>query len=128
MAYQDESKSPAVALMLELFLFPGVGSIYAGHPQGAFITWAGTIGGFVLLIEGIDHYDDNRTNHTQPNTLIVAGVASLIGFRIFGLVDSWSSASDYNADLSHRLGLTLNVAPLVTRQSVAWGPSLSLRF
>ena len=131
MAYDSESKSPGLALALELLLFPGVGSIYAGHPQGAFITWAGEIGGFVLVYEGVAHHGLGGSmsgGDSQGATLLVVGLVTAVGFRVYGIIDAWSSAVDYNADLSHRLGLTLNLVPVTTQKSVALGPSLSLRF
>jgi hypothetical protein len=138
MAFEDGKKNPAIALLLE-FVMAGVGSIYADHVQGALITWGGMLAGVVVLVVGIDHYHwqlDDGTAQMHPDNsgataLMVAGALTMFGFRIYGLVDSWQSANDFNRSLAKRLGLPVfsaTVAPVPTDRGLAWGPALQLRF
>ena len=136
--YQDNKKNPGVALLLELFI-PGVGSIYADHAVGAAVTWALQIGGLLVAVWGIGQLRDpeapesvmRRPNNDAAVSAIVAGFAIAVGGRIYGLVDSWSSASDYNSALAAQLGIadaSFIIAPMRAGNGLAWGPALSLRF
>jgi hypothetical protein len=121
--YESESKSPALALVLEIVI-PGIGSIYADHTVGALVTWGLALTGMSLAL-----WDLNR--HEQGN-LFYTGLLIASGGRIYGFVDSLSSASDYNRALAQRLGLppTIALTPAAIRMGdrVAWGPALTLRF
>jgi hypothetical protein len=141
MTFESQKKSAPLALVLSLFLFPGIGSIYADHPQGAFITWAGIAGGVVLIVFGVRSLSDaqnangvttDQSAQDRGASLLVAGFFTIVGFSIYSLVDAWQSANNYNAALAQRLGLppmfTIAPAPIATSRSVAWGPSLQLRF
>jgi hypothetical protein len=127
--YDQDKKEPAVAVVLE-FVVPGLGSIYAGHPLGAFVTWGLTIGGVAVMISGIG---DGTTNGRQTNGgLLLLGLGMVAAGRIYGIVDSYSAAKDHNRALAARLGLppgfALGVAPVRLPERTAWGPSLSFRF
>jgi hypothetical protein len=135
-AYEAGSKSQGLALLIEWFL-PGVGSIYADHVQGALVTWGATIGGAALLIYGLGNPRtgiDAMTGEVKrqyDGGVIAAGAIMIVGARIYGLVDAWSSAGDYNDALAVRLGVrgaSLQLAPVSTGRGLAWGPALSLRF
>lgn len=140
MAYENQKKSPPLALVLEFFLFPGVGQIYADHVEGALITWAGIGGGLALVIVGVSQYQsdwDSSTgttsshNNDSAGVLIVGGALVMVAARIYGLVDSWQAASNYNAALAKRIGVPAwsgVVAPIKTDHGLAWGPALQLRF
>jgi TM2 domain-containing membrane protein YozV len=126
--YENESKSHAVALLLN-WLFPGLGSIYADHAVGAFVTWAGIGGGVALVVIGANNTDTQMSHPGE--TLIIAGAVMIVGFSIYSWVDAWSSVTDYNETLAARIGLTaanLGVTPIVTPHGQTWGPSLTLRF
>jgi hypothetical protein len=136
MAYENQKKTPALGLLLELFTLPGIGSLYGDHPQGALITWGGMIGGIVLAVAGAnklsegDRINDESTRDTG-GLMLTVGILSVIGFRVYGLVDSWQSCVSYNRELSKRLGLPplmVNLAPVSTDRGLAWGPALQLRF
>jgi hypothetical protein len=129
-AYESGSKSRVGALALELFI-PGLGSIYADHAQGALVTWLGIIAGTGMVVYGAVNLDEPPPRDEQGETMLSIGVLMLVGFRIYGVVDAWSSAGEYNEELATRLGMhamSLTVAPVATAHGPAWGPSLSLRF
>jgi hypothetical protein len=134
MAYENDKKNEAVALLLDLFI-PGVGSIYADHAVGALVTWGGMIGGLALIVAGVDQGlgSDDATAHSSNDGvgLVLFGAAAIVGFRIYGIVDAYRSAKDYNARLAQSLGLSgvgLSLAPLRTPQGTALAPTLTLRF
>jgi hypothetical protein len=136
--YEAQKKNELLALVIEFFV-PGVGSIYADHVAGAMITWALTVGGVVLafwwLGENINQQDSfGASSDTGPRDTwaIYVALGAIIGGRIYGLVDSYSSAHDFNRRLRQRLGLpdyaSVGVVPIRTDRTIAWGPSLSFRF
>ena len=134
--YESQRKNQGIAVVVE-FLVPGLGSIYADHVAGAAITWGLMIGGVVIAVWGINQAQNNDTtgSNGQVNvTAVLIGVAAILAGRIYGFVDAYSSAGDYNRALAQRLGLpagvSLGVTPLraADGQSVAWAPSLELRF
>lgn len=135
--YESQKKNELLALVIEFFV-PGVGSIYAGHVAGAMITWALTVGGIVLafwwLGENINQQDSFGNSDTGPRDTwaIYVALGAIVGGRIFGLVDSFTSARDFNHHLRQRLGLpdyaSVGVVPIRTDRAISWGPSLSFRF
>jgi hypothetical protein len=139
MAYENEKKSAGLALVLDILL-PGVGSIYADHAVGAAITWGGMIGGIILIGVGV-HQDvqslDANGNSMTSNSgdgLIIAGVVALLGFRIYGIVDAYQSANEYNVNLARKLRLPMmslsdvSVAPIRTPQGTTLAPTLTWHF
>jgi hypothetical protein len=136
--YEAQKKNELLALVIEFFV-PGVGSIYAGHVAGAMITWALTVGGIVLAFWWLGE-NINRENRagTAGDTgpvdtwAIYVALGAILGGRIYGLVDSYTSARDFNHGLRQRLGLpdyaSVGVVPIRTDRAVSWGPSLSVRF
>jgi hypothetical protein len=139
-AYDNQKKSVPLAVVLELFVFPGIGSIYGDHAQGALITWGGLISGIVLVVVGATKLEHTVYTPGGPRTtgdddaaagFIIAGVVAIVGGRVYGVVDAWRSTSAYNAGLARRLGLpplAATVAPMSTARGLAWGPALQLRF
>jgi TM2 domain-containing membrane protein YozV len=139
MIYENEKKSAGLALVLQILL-PGVGSIYADHVAGALITWGGMVGGVVLIVAGVNEDVRSIDNGTSmPSNsgagLILAGVAAYIGFWIYGLVDAYQSANEYNTELARKLRLPmmslsdLSVAPIRTAQgTTTLAPTLTWRF
>jgi len=132
--YENEKKNEGIALLLEFFI-PGVGSIYAEHLNGALLTWACTIGGFVLVFWGFSQAFEasveERNEDETAGAAILGGLALVVGGRIYGLYDSYASSKDFNLRLRHRLGLDvgLSVAPLrAPGGDVVWAPSLRLEF
>jgi TM2 domain-containing membrane protein YozV len=135
--YEAQKKNELLALLVE-FLIPGIGSIYADHVAGALITWGLTIGGVILAFwwvgqnVGQEATFGNSNNGRNDVWAIYVAVGAILGGRIFGLVDSYTSAKDYNQRLRQRLGLpewaSVGVVPIRTDRTVAWGPSLSFRF
>jgi hypothetical protein len=132
MIYDGERKSPPIALLLEL-LFPGVGSVYAGHAVGALVTLGLVVGGSVIIVwDFASNFDiDGPSRGLDPAPLLI-GLGMVLAGRIYGFVDSYSSCTSYNRALAQRLGLpggvALDVAPIRMDQNVAWGPALSLSF
>ena len=135
--YEAQKKNEMLALVIEFFV-PGVGSIYADHLAGAMVTWALTIGGIVLALwwvgQNLGHDEDTSTSTAGPidTWAIYLALGAILGGRIYGLVDSYSSARDFNRRLRQRLRLpdyaSLGVVPIRTDRSISWGPSLSFRF
>jgi TM2 domain-containing membrane protein YozV len=135
MMYENEKKSAGLALVLQILL-PGAGSIYADHVAGAVLTWGGMIGGIALIVVGVNQdvrsIDGQSMTSGRGDGLIVAGIAAYLGFWIYGFVDAYQSANEYNVNLAKRLRLPmmdLSVAPLRTAtQSTALAPTLTWRF
>jgi hypothetical protein len=132
MAYENDKKNEAIALLLDLFI-PGLGSIYAEHAVGALVTWGGMLGGVALIVVGANQSFGGDVSGRPDDgvALILVGAAAAVGFRIYGIVDAYTSAKGYNARLAQSLGLSgvgLSVAPLRTPQGTALAPTLTLRF
>jgi hypothetical protein len=135
--YETQKKNEMLALVIEFFV-PGVGSIYADHVGGALITWAATVGGVAVFFWWIGQNFDNRNNGgsldngSRDTWAIYLALGLIFGGRIYGLVDSYTSARDFNRRLRARLGMpewaALGVVPIRTDRSVSWGPSLGFRF
>jgi hypothetical protein len=126
--YEEEKKSPGIALLLSLLL-PGLGNIYADHPVGAVITWALIIGGVSIAVYGIQHVNPEGGGGDGVGMFFLGWVVALGGV-VYSLVDSYQSAKEYNHELARRLGLPfVGVAPIrMTGGETAWGPALVLRF
>jgi TM2 domain-containing membrane protein YozV len=127
--YEEEKKSPGLALVLSLLL-PGLGNIYADHAIGAVVTWGLIIGG-VLLINWGANQTNLDTGQDANGGAITIGFLAVLGGVIYSLVDSYSSAKDYNRELARRLGLPMmSLAPIRVNGSTetAWGPAVTLRF
>jgi hypothetical protein len=129
-----------LALVIEFFI-PGVGSIYADHVAGALVTWGLTVGGIVLAfwwlgrqIDTAEASNNGFSSDNGPHDLwaVYLAVGMILGGRIYGLVDSYTSARDFNRRLRTRLGLpdyaSLGVAPIRTDRTLSWGPALTFRF
>jgi hypothetical protein len=142
--YDSQKKNEMVALVIEFFI-PGVGSIYADHVAGALITWAALVGGISLIVwwagrrlERDRAYVLDPPLNSDPNSgsqdvwAVYLGLGLIVGGRIYGLVDSYSSTKDYNRRLRARLGLPewggVTLIPIRTDRAVAWGPALAFRF
>ncbi len=135
--YEAQKKNEMLALVIEFFV-PGVGSIYADHVAGAMVTWALTVGGIVLAFWWVgqninqESFDNGAGNGPRDTWAIYLALGAILGGRIYGLVDSYSSARDFNQRLRQRLGLpdfaSLGVVPIRTDRAISWGPSLSFRF
>jgi Borrelia membrane protein P13 len=134
--YAQQKRTAWVGVGLEL-LFPGLGSVYGDHLPGAFVSWGSYAVGLGLLIGGAEReFTTNESTGEITNThsgdgLIIAGIIVLVGSRIYGFYDAWTSVERYNAAIAQRLGvhdIDLTLAPLTTARALAWGPALSLRF
>ena len=140
--YDSQKKNELLALAIEFFI-PGVGSIYADHVAGALITWAALVGGIALIVWWANQRFDREQVYVQnssydPNSgnqdmwAVYLGLGLLVGGRIYGLIDAYSSTREYNRRLRARLGLpewgSVAVIPIRTDRAVAWGPALSFRF
>ena len=135
--YETQKKNELLALVIEFFV-PGVGSLYADHVAGAILTWATFVGGVAIFFWWFDQNLANRNNSTvsdngpQDVWAIYLGFGLILGGRIYGLVDSYTSARDFNRRLRARLGMpewaSVGVVPIRTDRAVSWGPSLSFRF
>jgi hypothetical protein len=135
--YDAQKKNELLALVIEFFV-PGVGSIYADHVAGAMVTWGLTIGGVVLafwwLSKNIDNQNDTFGNDNGPHDVwaVYLAIGMILGGRIYGLVDSYVSARDFNRRLRTRLGLpefaSVGVVPIRVDRTLTWGPALSFRF
>jgi hypothetical protein len=102
--YEHERKSVGGALALEL-LFPGAGSVYAGHSAGAAATW-GLIGaGVAALFLALATLPEEGDANPATVALVYGGLGVAAGGRVYGLVDAVSSANRTNDELRDRLGL-----------------------
>lgn len=101
--YDQESKSPFGALVLEYFL-PGAGCIYANNTGAAFKTWVMTLGGAAVFFYGLKLHNDGLTGQ-GPEGMMIGGMISLLVGRFTGLYDAWTSAAEHNEGLRVGLGL-----------------------
>jgi hypothetical protein len=131
--YESRKKNEGLAVILEVVL-PGGGSIYAGHVEGALVTWGCTaVGGLLLILWATSyvdrHHSDDRISHRRDWAL-VAGLGLAVGGRVYGLYDSFASSRRFNVELQRRLGLpghvSLGIGPIVGPGGTAWGPRLAL--
>jgi hypothetical protein len=134
LAYDSARKYPALGLLLEIFV-PGLGSVYADHPGGAAATWGLMLGGVGMIAVGLSQQETHGDVSGPTNagiSMAFTGLVMVVCGRVYGLIDSWSSSTDYNVDLAARLGIaqgSVIVAPVKAPDGrMAWGPSLSLRF
>lgn len=136
--YEAAKKSEGIALAVEL-LFPGVGSFYADHAVGALVTWGCLVGGFTLVLRGIEentasslNNEFGSTSSSQPgDTSIRLGVGLILGGRIYGFYDAYTSVSRWNRELRGRLGLEfvgLGIVPLSGPHRGVLAPTLGFRF
>lgn len=134
--YYSARKSPGLALGLEFF-FPGAGSIYANHATGAVITWGSFALGFGLIIWGVGQELDNDEygeyeDSNDGDTAILLGITAMLGGRIYGLVDSYSSTKRYNRELARRLGfpesLVISPIPMRLQGQTTLGLGMGLQF
>src|SRR5689334_13734944 len=111
--YEEEKKSPGLALLLS-FLLPGLGNIYADHAMGAVITWGLIIGGVSIVAWSINE-TNVQTGQEGNGGAFLLGFFMALGGVVYSLVDSYSSAKDYNRELARRLGLPIvGIAPIHT--------------
>ena len=125
--YEEEKKSPALAVLLSLFL-PGLGNIYSEHWIGLVVTWGLIIGGVYVASYGVQHTDPETGDGSEA---ILLGVLMIVGGVVYSPIDAYVSAKDYNRELARRLGLPMvSLAPihLSGSRETAWGPALMLRF
>ena len=130
--YEDQSKSAAGAVVLEILL-PGAGSVYADDPRGALITWGLCAGGLAAALIGLSQIHiygpDGPPPPPMPQKtsplafpLLIGGAALGIYGRIYGLQNAADAAGRHNTALRTSLGL----APFVT--SDAGGLTVGGRF
>jgi hypothetical protein len=123
------------------FVVPGLGSIYGDHLTGALINWGLEILGVVLIVDSLNirsNCVDDRSgySHCEPEVNsgeLLVGLGLLLGGRVYGFVDAYSSTNDYNRRLRRQLGLpdwvAFGIAPIRSaRNDVAYAPTLRLRF
>lgn len=141
LAYESQKRSPGIALLLEFFI-PGVGSIYGDHLTGALINWGLEIMGVVLMFDSLNirtrceynSYDYRTDCGSDINDgEFVVGLGLLLGGRIYGFIDAYTSTHEYNRRLRRQLGLpdwiSMGLAPIRSGQNeVAYAPTLRLRF
>jgi hypothetical protein len=143
--YEAQKKNELLALAIEFFI-PGVGSIYADHVAGAMVTWGTFIAGVVLFVWWFGENANTNTNASGgssggtingPDQLhdlwaVYLALGLVVGGRIYGLVDSYSSAKEFNQRLRARLGMpewgSLGVVPIRTDRADTRGPSFTMRF
>lgn len=75
---------------------------------------------------------NDGTSITANEPQLTVGVLAMLGGRIFGFIDAWQSTSAYNQRLRRLMGLpewlALGMAPIRTRDNVAYAPTLRLSF
>lgn len=125
MIFSQKKKEPILPFILNLVLGLGIGSFVSGDVWGGGIEAAGEIGGLVLfsVASGAANaaFSENlRKSLEQRDTLggsatgidsgtgaygvlAIVGIASLVGFRIYGLVQPFMFSSGYNTKLQGAL-------------------------
>ena len=138
-AYENQKRNAGLALLLE-FVVPGLGSIYGDHVPGALINWGLEVVGIALIVDGINLssssncYGDYCNDRTFNDSEIGLGLLMLLGGRVYGFIDAYSSTNDYNQRLRTQYGLPawmsmqVGVQPIRSQGSVAYAPTLQLRF
>jgi len=137
MMYESQRKNIGLALVLEFFV-PGLGSLYGDHAVGSLITWALMIAGISMLVYGISQLvkDTDRIGESRNSSAgtfgLTAGLALILGGRIYGFVDSYMSTDEYNKKLRQRMGLPVVVnfglGRVGTGPAMSFGPRLVVTF
>ena len=131
--YHASSKSPGLAVVLELFM-PGLGSGYAEHWTGAATTWGLALGGVFMIALSFsqDTLDSEQGLSGSAGLALTAGVLMVVGGRVYGLVDSYRASERYNLALSRRLGLhggmVLGPVPLQVNGQTSLGLGAAWQF
>lgn len=131
LVYLAEKKEAWVAVAAEWFL-PIVGHAYAGDAKRGLLPAAVTVGGFGLVIAGVDQSLDGLfTDDNEGQTLAILGLTAIVGGRIWGIVSAGKTAGDTNRALRERLGLDsedLSLTPVITPLGGSrFGVGLALR-
>jgi hypothetical protein len=144
-AYDAGSKSVVAAVALELFVFPGLGSLYAGDTGGAVMTWTGTAASIFLVVYGLSGLAITLPDGPEPSGprahddgglhlgLLMGGLVLGVATRIFGIYNAVQATDRHNEQLQTILGLTptLSLAtplPESPNASPTLLPGLTARF
>ncbi|MCG3218631.1 MAG: zinc-ribbon domain-containing protein [Candidatus Heimdallarchaeota archaeon] len=87
---QDRRKEPIIAVVLNLFLFPGLGQLYAGKPKRFLLVWVLFGGSIALLMISI------FSNPGAPKFVFII-LALVVGY--WQVYDGYKCVSQYNTFL-----------------------------
>jgi hypothetical protein len=127
-AYEREKKELLVALVMQ-WLVPGLGSLYAEHPAGAFTTWAALAAGIGVTVWNVD-----RISRDEPYAAagIAAGATVILAGLAYGFLDTYHATVGFNRRLRERYhvpeGITLDVGGIRTPEGIAFGPRIGFAF
>ncbi|MHA1911474.1 MAG: zinc-ribbon domain-containing protein [Candidatus Kariarchaeaceae archaeon] len=88
---QDRRKEPIIAVVLNLFLFPGLGQIYAGKPKRFLLVIVLFVGAFALLLTSI------FASSGAPNPIFIILMIVVAYWQVY---DGYKCVSAYNEFLS----------------------------
>jgi hypothetical protein len=128
-AYEEDSQSALVAVLLDLLIFPPIGNLYAGDDRGTIVTALLFLGGAASIVYGAGHSGcRSETGMCRESALLPVGILMLMGGYVYAPISAAMAVSDHNRDLRQRLGLeppmSFALAPLPSGAAAA----LSLRF
>ena len=98
-------KSPGVATLLSLVVFPGVGQFYNEESGKGVAFFAGGLIGIAMLIDGskeeetYDYYSGYTTEEKNPSSATIGAGIYLMSW-IFSGIDAYSSAKIINESLA----------------------------
>jgi hypothetical protein len=121
--YENGQKSLPLALMAEI-VFPGAGNLYAGRYWRSGFTFGGMAAGAISFLHGMNMQlaaQDGGERSAVGQTLMLTGLVTLVGSRIFGLVSSGFSIRDHNRELKKKLGLSPSLSAAVTPDPAGGG-------
>ena len=124
-------KSVALAAILSWFVWPGVGSYYAGnsaHGTRHVLIGVGTAAGALVLLatcdsDGFCDFHNDTARLTVVSTLIAGFVAN----QVWGIITAIHDAEDFNLNIaSASISLKPEIRPLAT--ALPMSPQWGIRF
>jgi hypothetical protein len=132
--YENGQKILPLALVME-FVVPGAGNLYAERYWRSGITFVGTVAGAISFLQGMNLQlaaQDRGQRSATGQTLMLTGIVTFLGSRIFGLVSSGFSIRDHNRELKKKLGLSPSfsaaLTPVLTDRGLAYVSTVGFRF
>jgi hypothetical protein len=129
-AYEQDSKSAVIAVLLDLVIVPPIGNIYAGDDRGTVITLLLLAGGIASAVYGMEHsgcgVDEQGPCH--ESAALPAGILMIMGAYVYAPISAAMAVSDRNQDLRQRLGLDPPVSFALAPLPSGGAAGLSFRF
>lgn len=106
--YSDKKKEPLVGFLLNFLVGLGIGSFVIGDSEGGITQLAGELIGLGVYILGATMSAFMGTNNPMGIVVLLAGIAGLVTmlvYRIGGWLRPFDYTKDYNAELQNALSI-----------------------